>query len=281
VPGRIAAAFKTGMIERIQSKLGREIRKRYRRGVPLQQETTFVERDTNWYEPCLAGPSTFMGVCSAAETVSEVMNTLRTLTPDRFVEFNLEYYQAGLVRFGPQWKYADILTVLLGIGKMITVKSYLEIGVRRGRSMAMVASRHPSAKIVGFDLWMPNYVGIENPGPEFVLRELERVGYQGPVELVSGNSRETVPRYFQEHPAAFFDLITVDGDHSASGARMDVLNVIPRLKVGGFLVFDDICNPYHPRLSRVWERQVHRSKRFMTATFEELGYGVGFAIKKY
>ncbi|OGK95283.1 MAG: hypothetical protein A2X36_02340 [Elusimicrobia bacterium GWA2_69_24] len=257
------------------------MRKRYRRGVPLQDETTFRERGTNWYEPNLAGPATFAERCSSAETVSGVMGILKMLTADKFIDFTLEYYQAGLDRFRARWKYADILTVLLAICQSIKVESYLEIGVRRGRSMAVVAATHPRAELVGFDAWIADYVGIENPGPEFVQEELKKVGYAGTVELISGDSRRTVPQYFRRHPNAFFDLITVDGDHSAGGARIDVLNVIPRLKVGGFLVFDDIRNPYHPRLRKVWERYLQRSRRFMTATFEELGYGVGFAIKRY
>jgi len=240
-----------------------------------------VEKDTNWYEPLLAGPSTFMGECSSAETVSEVVAILKTLTPDPFVRFNLEYYQSGWDRFGPRWKYADILTVLLGISKSIKVKSYLEIGVRRGRSMAVVASVHPEARIVGFDMWIHNYVGIENPGAEFVQKELEKVGYRQQAELITGDSRKTVRKYFRAHPDAFFDLITVDGDHSASGAKADLANVIPRLKVGGFLVFDDICNPYHPQLQKVWQSQVSRHQRFAVGVFDEVGYGVGFAIKKY
>jgi len=269
------------VIERIQSKIARELRKRHRRGVPFQPETTFVERDTNWYEPLLAGPSTFMEGCLSAETASGVVKILKTLTPDRFVEFNIEYYQAGLERFGTGWKYADLLTVLLGICNRITVESYLEIGVRRGRSMAVVASTHPEAKIVGFDMWIENYVGIENPGPAFVQQELERVGYRRKPELITGDCRTTVPQYFRDTPNAFFDLITVDGDHSAAGATLDLENVIPRLKIGGFLVFDDICNPYLPRLRKVWERNVARDHRFMVATFDELGYGVGFAMRKY
>ena len=106
-------------------------------------------------------------------------------------------------------------------------------------SMAVVASRHPHARIVGFDRWIPNYVGMENPGPEFVQKELECVGYQEKVEFITGDSKKTVPAYFRQHPDAYFDVITVDGDHSAHGARVDLRHVIPRLKIGGFLVFDD------------------------------------------
>lgn len=90
-----------------------------------------------------------------------------------------------------------------------------------------------------------------------------------------------MPRYVRQHPDRYFDLITVDGDHSRAGARIDLANVIPRLKRGGVLVFDDICNPDHPSLGRVWDRLVGRRERFASYSFTELGFGIAFAIKKY
>lgn len=137
------------------------------------------------------------------------------------------------------------------------------------------------AKIVGFDMWIPNYVGIENPGPDFVQKELGKVGYKRKAEFVTENSRYTVPKYFKDNPDTFFDIITVDGDRTAKGARMDLKNFIPRIKVGGFIVFDDICNPYHMHLKKVWKKTIANSNRFQTYSFEELGYGIAYGIKRY
>jgi predicted O-methyltransferase YrrM len=134
--------------------------------------------------------------------------------------------------------------------------------------------------MVGFDLWVENYAGMENPGKEFVRKELDRVGFRGSVEFVDGDSRQTVPRYFAEHPDLFFDLITVDGDHSTEGARRDLLHVIPRLKVGGALVFDDICSQYHPELGPLWRAVTADAQKFSSYSFTDAGFGIGFAIKK-
>jgi predicted O-methyltransferase YrrM len=234
-----------------------------------------------WYEPIVAGPSTFAEECSHADTVKAVAGVMSILEQDDYCRFLADYYNIGLRRFGDKWKYADILTVLYAISRNITVESYMEIGVRRGRSMAVVASANAESTIVGFDMWLENYAGIENPGPDFVASELKKVGYKGELKLISGNSRRTVPEYFKANPHAYFDVITVDGDHSASGAVADLKNVIPRLKIGGALVFDDICNVSHPALRHVWDKLVVKSKRFMTYTFDELGFGVSFAIKRY
>ena len=269
------------LIERVVSKVNRIIRERSRRGVPLQEQMTYESSGGKWYEPVIAGPSSFVNDCSGAQSVRGVLPVIRKLTPDDYVRFNIDLYTTGLDRFGDMWRYADINTVLFGISKRIEVGFYLEIGVRRGRSMAIVASRHPHARIVGFDKWIPNYVGIENPGPEFVQKELECVGYKEKVEFITGDSKKTVPAYFRQHPDAYFDVITVDGDHSAHGARIDLRHVIPRLKIGGFLVFDDISNQWHPRLESVWNRMVSRRARFRTFAFDEVGYGTAFGIRQY
>ena len=75
--------------------------------------------------------------------------------------------------------------------------------------MAIVASLHPNADLVGFDLWMENYAGMENPGSEFVKNEIKNLNHEGKLKLIAGDSKKTVPQYFKENPNMFFDLITV------------------------------------------------------------------------
>ena len=58
-------------------------------------------------------------------------------------------------------------------------------------------------------------------------------------------------------------------------------NVIPKIKIGGLLVFDDIDNPNHRVLTKVWDRHIKNSKRFISYEFMGVGLGVGFAIKLY
>jgi predicted O-methyltransferase YrrM len=185
-----------------------------------------------------------------------------------------------LRRFGDSWCYADIVTALLAAAQLLQPQSYLEIGVRRGRSMAMVARTCPTAAIVGCDLWAQDYAGMENPGPAFVRAEMHRVGHTGSLDLLSGDSHALLPRYFREHPETAFDLITVDGDHSRRGARQDLRDVLPRLKVGGVLVFDDIAHPDLPHLADVWRTVVCADRRFVTWEFSELGYGVAVAVRR-
>ena len=235
----------------------------------------------NWYSPVLVCPRTVGSIASSADCLKKVIDVMGKLDPDDYIKYLLSYFDAGLSRFGEKWCYADITTVLMAACMLIQPKNYLEIGVRRGRSMAMVASACPECEIVGFDMWSKDYAGIENPGQDFVLKELTRLGYRGKVEFVSGNSHQTVPAYLKQHKDLYFDLITVDGDHTDSGAARDLRDVMPRLKIGGILVFDDITHPKHPNLSKIWSKCVMSDPRFSCWEYRELGYGVALAIRKY
>lgn len=113
--------------------------------------------------PPLAGPASFLNDVVGAEPVTLALNVLDVLSPDSYLDFVRNFYKAGLANIGPTWVYADINTVLMGLARRLAAENYLEIGVRRGRSMAMVASQVPDCRIVGFDLWVDDYAGMENP----------------------------------------------------------------------------------------------------------------------
>ncbi len=243
-------------------------------------ENTYFEDGNQWYLPALAGPSTFLQQASSAATVREVLGVLEKLSADKYLDFIRRFYRHGLSVFGDQWVYADINTVLHSVSRLLRPKRYLEIGVRRGRSMAVVVSQSPRCDVTGFDLWVENYAGMDNPGEAFVREELTRIGHQGSAEFIAGDSRVTVPKYFRANPESTFDLVTVDGDHSVAGARRDLLAVMPRIKTGGVVVFDDTCNQSHPGLAELWDEVVVRNSAFAALTFNEVGFGVGLAVRK-
>jgi predicted O-methyltransferase YrrM len=228
----------------------------------------------------MLGPSSVGELALKAESLEKSIEILKRMEPDAYVDYLMEYYSVGLKRFGDAWRYADIVTVLGASAQLLTPRTYLEIGVRRGRSMGIVAALCPDCDLVGFDLWVADYAGMANPGPDFVSREMQRVGHRGKLQLISGDSHVTVPRYIEQHPDRYFDLVTVDGDHSRKGARQDLLTVIPRINLGGILVFDDLCHPAHPYLRDVWQGVVGTDDRFATWDFTELGYGVAVAVRK-
>jgi hypothetical protein len=235
-------------------------------------------RGADFYSPVMLGPETLLRVASRVSTIHDMLAVLAKLEPDEYTRYLTDYCNEGLSRYGEGWYYADICTVLLAAARMVAPRTYLEIGVRRGRSMAMVAAAAPEARLFGFDLWMPGYAGMPNPGPDFVRAELQRLGHRGPVELHSGDSHVTVPRFFADNPALMIDLITVDGDHSEEGALADLRAVLPRLAVGGVLVFDDIGHAL-PWLGDVFRHAVSEDGGLVATGYTELGFGVGVAVR--
>jgi predicted O-methyltransferase YrrM len=238
-----------------------------------------TERGVDYYSPVLVGPETLLRAATAADTLRGVLDVLAKLTPDDYTRYLADYYGEGLRRFGDAWYYADICTVLRAAARFVEPTTYLEIGVRRGRSMAMIAESAPGARLYGFDLWAADYAGMANPGPDFVRAEIARTGHQGTLEVISGDSHVTVPQFLAENPDLTLDIVTVDGDHSQEGALADLRTVIPRLSLGGILVFDDIVHPEHPYLVDVWRQAIEEDGGLVAAEYGDLGYGVAFAVR--
>ena len=237
--------------------------------------------NTAWYPPVMIGAGALAELIMSPRQVERARDLLLRLAPDDYGRYMIRFYEDGMRRFGSRWRYADLVTVLLGVAETLQPRRYLEIGVRRGRSVCAVASLAPGCDLALFDMWIQDYAGMDNPGPAFVRAELARVGHSGRCEFVDGDSHQTLPRYFAEHPEATFDLITVDGDHSDEGATRDLCDVLPRLAVGGVVALDDISHPAHPGLGAVWRRLVVDDARFASWSFDEVGYGVGFAVRRH
>lgn len=235
----------------------------------------------DYYDGVVLGADAIGRRATSPEARERIAQLLTALEPDDY----MSYVEAFLARadelVGPDHRFADITTVLLASAELLNPSSYLEIGVRRGRSMRVVAGVVPDCNIIGVDMWMPDYAGIDNPGPEHVERELRSGGFTGDLQFVTGNSHKVVPQLFRQRSDLTFDLITVDGDHSNRGAAKDLRTVLPRLRVGGVLVFDDVRHPAHPGLHRVWEDVVVSDRRYSAWRYDDTGYGVALAVRRW
>src|SRR6478736_9979451 len=126
--------------------------------------------------------------------------TLETLAPDavnkpRLIEWLRECARTKDTRF-------EIRSGLRAVPNAMRPRSYLEIGTRRGWSLAQVLSESPDVRAYSFDEWIGGYASVDNPGPEFVRLEMKKAApqHRGTVRFVNGNSHDTLPVFFQGVP---------------------------------------------------------------------------------
>src|SRR5579883_2830097 len=90
--------------------------------------------DAPWYPPVIAGADTLARRHEAEDYLTAALALTEQLSPDPYTAYLSRYYADGRARFGAAWAYADIVTVLLCLARTLKPRTYLEIGVRRGRS---------------------------------------------------------------------------------------------------------------------------------------------------
>ena len=133
------------------------------------------------------GASTLGELALSPALHDEVWAILDRLEPDDNVSHVRDFVAEGRRLAGREWRYVDIASALAAATELLRPSSYLEVGVRRGRSMAIVAARAPKCSIIGVDMWQPNYAGMENPGRTTSGRSWRRSGSQA----TSSSSRVT------------------------------------------------------------------------------------------
>ena len=232
------------------------------------------------YSHSFISASTIARRASNPVVLRKALELCSQLESDGYTEYVTEFYRRGLTVAGDDWVFMDIISVLFAAAELGQPENYLEIGVRRGRSVCAVIAASPATNVYAFDIWQQGYAGNDNVGPPLVTRELRRFGHTGRVQFVDGDSHQTVPEFMADNPGLTFDLITVDGDHSIDGAMDDLRNVMPRLRAGGVLVFDDTGNPYCAGLMDVWQQFLKSEPSLVGFSFNEIGTGISFGVRR-
>lgn len=169
----------------------------------------------------------------------------------------------------------DLHDVLSGVCEWLRPRSYLEVGVDGGESVLTVIRNAPRvSRIVLCDMWNPDYEHHGLRDHRYVSDRLGESEYQGSVLFLDGDSHVMLPQLRKDEK---FDLITVDGDHSAEGARKDLEDTWPHLNLGGVLVFDDANHESYPWLGQV-VRDFEASKRSACRRIREINGRVCNAV---
>lgn len=237
----------------------------------------------------IPGPSGTINLDTVVEFAKSVdikrklIEVFGKLDPDPHIGRTVDGYRRAIDRFGSNWRYIDLWSLLYAYASLAQPKRYLEIGTRRGHSLAAVCAASMEAgcgelEVVSCDQWVENYAGQANPGKVFVTEQLARIGFKKEILFLSGSSHELLPELFRD-PAQRFDLITVDGDHSRAGALADLEDVVDNVRMGGMMAFDDINHPEHPYLGEVWKRAMHGREEFEVYVNPRNATGIAAAIR--
>ncbi|HEX2818678.1 MAG TPA: class I SAM-dependent methyltransferase [Streptosporangiaceae bacterium] len=108
----------------------------------------------------------------------------------------------------------------------------IEVGFNAGHSSCAFLAAREDVTVVSFDLGLHGYV---TRAKQYIDK-----AFPGRHTLVIGDSRETLPRYRADHPAAVFDLAFVDGGHDYDVARADLVTILPMIRPSGLIVMDDV-----------------------------------------
>jgi glycosyltransferase involved in cell wall biosynthesis/SAM-dependent methyltransferase len=211
-----------------------------------------------------------------ASTVKHrVYALISKLTTDQWLNLDLQKYFAKQENIS---NWFDSVSFLNWYAHSFKPRNYLEVGVRRGRSIAQVLVESPDAEVYGFDMWISDYADAPNPGPEFVMEELGKLNIKKLPTLIMGDSHETLPLFFADpNKPQEFDLINIDGDHSYDGAKLDLEIAFAHLAPGGALLFDDIRHNGCPELGPLWnEFKAKFPDYIFIEDYSGTGTGIGF-----
>ncbi len=142
---------------------------------------------------------------------------------------------------GIQWKTCNNWFNLIKLDESIPI-NYLEIGTLCGANLFSVAKSycsHNQSKLHCIDPWLTydDYDETYNHNNNYVffLRNLENSSHKHKINVHRGFSHIEVPKLDDD----YFDIIYIDGNHLSEYAMEDAVLSFRKLKVNGYMIFDD------------------------------------------
>lgn len=142
---------------------------------------------------------------------------------------------------------------------LIKPRTMAEIGVFKGEFAAFVLNNNLSIEhYYMIDPWvnLPNWnkpANVDNEKFETIYQEaMQKTNFASQkVFVLRGRTKEIIGQI----PDRSLDAVYIDGDHTLRGITIDLLNVTPKVKLGGFIGGDDFTStpwqhpqPYEPTL---------------------------------
>jgi len=154
-----------------------------------------------------------------------------------------------------------LLTLAAGCPPSGTI---VEIGSWHGKSTIWIAN---GARLVGGRVFAidPHEGSFEDPTPHNLAIMSANLAGAGVADLVTpivARSHDAVGRI-----SGRYDLLFIDGDHTAESVRCDLEDWLPNLKVGGFVALHDVVCPGWTGPRRELTRLLWRSRGLGRVTF--------------
>lgn len=148
-------------------------------------------------------------------------------------------------------------------------RSYLEIGCFNGDTLHYIGSRMPKgSKIVGVDLPRkhPMY-GAAEANLYRAAMDLERQGQKVHILVGDSHDRTIIRKVGKLQP---FDVVLIDGDHSAAGVRADWKHYGWMGQLVGFHDAHKLEN-----VAKYYKQLTFKHKHQLLIKDEEIGLGIG------
>jgi len=169
---------------------------------------------------------------------------------------------------------SDLPSIIYQIAKKIKPKRYLEIGVLKGRSMALVLKASPQTEACGIDIWGSH--ADYNMNPREVKASMKAIGIDNLPIFLTGSSYDVLPVLWKDKSIPeFFNLILVDGDHDRAAATKDLNLCLKHMTDDGILIFHDIAMPRFTHLRELIQSFKMKLKNYL---FIESYEGLGFCL---
>ena len=197
----------------------------------------------NLYRLILIGTPLFI----ISNYIRNFLPNYKTKKKSKKIEYDI-YENFKSINYNEKWFCNNLNYLTVNFKTVKNVKKILEIGSYEGRSAIFFLKNFSNSNISCVDTWSGS---DEHNNVNFDLVEknfdLNTSFYQSNDILIK--HKMTSNEFFKKNDK-YFDLIYVDGDHSADQVKIDLNNSWNVLKNGGFLVLDDYMWWYYKDLKK-------------------------------
>jgi predicted O-methyltransferase YrrM len=134
----------------------------------------------------------------------------------------------------------------------------MEIGFNAGHSAEVFLKNNSKLTLTSFDLGLHDYVA---PAKNYIDET-----YPNKHTLILGDSRTTIPNFFENNKHTKFDIIFIDGGHDYDIANADIINCAHLAHKDTIVILDDVVfkkewkKGYTIGPTQTWTEQLEQNK---------------------